>query len=212
MAQSILVAPPKGSVLASRVAGFREGGYGSDLPDDIEPVLRAIFEAGLVEDDPREWKHPPDRIARVVLIPNVRLAFGEEAAAALERHPDMAADYAANFQAARKAKATAPEKAREPKPDTPVLATAIVMAEFLRVLEAFPDESMNRRFELTGQHLGGPGAPIDRNTIRRIVCRELPKIAVLSDDPEKLKRARILLSTFEHLPELMRWPPLRKVG
>lgn len=212
MAQSILVAPPKGSVLAARVAAFREGGYGNDLPYDIEPCLRAILEAGLVKDDPREWKHPPDRIARTVLIPSVRLAFGDDAAEALEKHPGMAADYASSFQAARKADATAREKAKAPNPDTPVLATAIVMAEFIRVLEAFPDASMNRRFEQTGVYLGRPSAPIDRNAIRRIVCRELPKIAVLSNDPEALERAKILLSTFEALPKIMRWPQLRKAG
>ena len=209
--QSILVAPPKGSVLETRVNQIAELTDGPP-DDDMPPELRELVENDLIKSDPRLWKHPPDRIARAVLIPEVRFAFGEEAAMALVKHPDMARHYAANVQAARKAEATAPELARKPKPETPHRVVMIILAEFFRVQEMNPAASWNSKCETIGENLGGPGTPINRNTIRRILRRELPKVLVQSHDPDVLLLAAAKLSVLALVPEILKWRPLRKVG
>lgn len=205
MAQSISDVPPPGSVLASRVEAWRRLEYGGEIPEDVPPVLRKALEDDLIKRERRLWKLPTELVTRELLIPGIAAEYGAEAAGDLARHPRLARAIAATVQENEKLAATAPEKAREPETDTPMAVAAIVLDEFFRVGDMHPQASLNRACELTGRNLGGPGAPIDRNTIRRIVARSVSKF---SSCPEPAL-AMLALKT---MSELFGWGPARKAG
>lgn len=166
---SILHNPPRGTELAARVAILQNAQPEPSRDFADHPVLRETAELYEVMREPRSWKLPTDLVARHVLPSRFRTEYGEKAAAALNRNPDLALAVAEQFQQLDYLSSSAAKRAKEPPSDLHALVLPIIYAEFLSVRARMSAASANRHYEVTGINLGGPRQPIDRNAIRRAV-------------------------------------------
>lgn len=191
MARSVLGEPPKGSELGARFAALLGGqpfcealiALGEAKSDDL---LVEEGERQAVLRDPRIWKHPAQRIARHVVPQHLTEEFGEATAADILRHPDFVLGYAQRLQTLEYYRATAAQRAKEPRKGHELLVAALILAEFLNVQERAPDRSLNYCFRTTGRNLGRAGQPIGRSIIRRSVSRILLHIGRESERGQEM--------------------------
>ena len=196
MALSILRNPPSGSELAARVRVLENAEFESDHRLVDEPSVKDAAELYEVIREPRSWKIPANLVARHILPYEFKYRYGEQAAADLEKCPDLALAAAKQFQQLDYLRSSAVERAKEPPSDLHVTAMPIIYAEYLAVKRRETEASDNRHYEVTGRNLGGRHDPIDRNAIRRAVQRF--QVAILRLRGRNFDAAVVALAFLTH--------------
>ena len=185
--RSIIKEPPKGSKLEHYVNALE--GLANDGPpawQSDDPVTREMGIATLLNEEPRIWMLPREIYRDYLFLPTIVEMYGELAAAALKRVPEMLDHYVGLVcdEARRLAK---PRDRKPPEPKIEASVVMTVMAVYAETTQ--PGASNNAKYYRVGKRLG-----IERSAVRSIVKRVSGRLANADED----KKLEILVLIKRH--------------